>query len=435
MYQVDWKLEARNIGLVLLLAALIGLIFQQFFLCLFMGSVAYSGWFLYQLHRVQKWLSEDEQLHPPESYGLWGEVLNGIYHRQKRKCDQLERVQARLDYLRGCFQALNDGVIMLDEYAVIEWANPAVERLLGISAQADIGQSLTNLVRNPGFVKYFESEDYEEFLEFSPQQNSDLYLQLQITFFGKGSRLLFVRDITHTHRLQQMRKDFIANVSHELRTPLTVITGYLETLLGSPLGEDLRWRKAMEQMLAQSHRMESLVRDLILLSRLEAIPEVMDQQDIDLEPMLQVIRDEVATAIKGERHIELYCDNSLKLSGHPDELRSAFTNLVMNAAKYSEEGDSITVRWYTDNEAAYLEVKDTGIGIDEFHIPRLTERFYRVDPSRHTETGGTGLGLAIVKHVLSRHQAELRVESQLGEGSRFICVFPLQRAIPESVSA
>jgi two-component system phosphate regulon sensor histidine kinase PhoR len=350
----------------------------------------------------------------------------------KKRSDELDLLKSRLAYLRDSFASLTDGVVILDAAGNIEWNNQAAEQLLGLNFPTDKGQPLINLVRNPQFVQYFEAKDYDEFLELSPQQNADLHLQVQISFFGQGSRLLFVRDITHTYRLQQMRRDFVANVSHELRTPLTVITGYLETLSDSSLASDVRWRRAIDQMLAQSHRMESLVRDLILLSRLESVPDAIEQNKVDVLPLLQMIAEEVRSAIKGQRTIEISCDQSISLMGHKDELRSAITNLVMNAAKYSEEGDTITVRWYADQQAAYLEVKDTGIGIADYHIPRLTERFYRVDQSRHVETGGTGLGLAIVKHVLSRHQAELNITSVLGEGSAFTCVFPLMRTVVNS---
>ena len=435
MYHLDWKVEAKNLILILLLAGLLGFIFQQLFFFLFISLLGYCLWMLYQLNSIQSWLVNRDTADLPESRGLWGEVLNGIYRLHKEKIDQFELLESRLNYIRNSFSALADGVVMLDPVGNIEWSNTAAEKLLGLHFPADKGQHLLNLVRNPAFINYYEKEQYNDPLEFSPQQHSDSYLQVQINFFGEGSRLLFIRDITHTHRLQQMRKDFVANVSHELRTPLTVITGYLETISDSDMVSDLRLRRAVDQMLMQSHRMEGLVRDLILLSRLEAVPETVEQNRVELQPMLMMIRDEVQSAVKGERNIEVECDQTLSLIGHEDELRSAFANLVMNAAKYSEDGDTITIRWYADRQSAYLEVQDSGIGIDDHHIPRLTERFYRVDPSRQTETGGPGLGLAIVKHVLSRHQAELNIESQIGVGSTFTCVFPLMRTIVHSDTA
>lgn len=435
MYQIDWKVEARNLLLILLLAGFFGLLTQHLFLCLFIALLAYCIWSLRQLNRIQGWLLDPEDSPPPESSGLWGEVLNGLYRLDQHHVKEREQLNTRLNYLIDSFKALTDGVVMLDRQGNIEWSNQAAEQLLGLHFPEDQGQPLVNLVRTPSFVKYFEAEKYDEFLEFSPQQNADLNLQIQVNFFGEGSRLVFARDITHTYRLQQMRKEFVANVSHELRTPLTVITGYLETLSGSPLADDLRWRRAFDQMLMQSHRMESLVRDLILLSRLEAVPEAADHSEIDVQPLLQMIVDEVRSAIKGQRVFDIHSDQSLALLGHENELRSAFANLVMNAAKYSEEGDQIWISWTADKQAAYLEVKDSGIGIADYHLPRLTERFYRVDQSRHVETGGTGLGLAIVKHVLSRHHGELRIESELGVGSTFTCVFPLAQTVAHSHTA
>ncbi len=282
MVTVSWKMEAGRLLLAVFSAGLIGYLIHMPWLSMLLVALAFCGWYCYQLSRIQHWLERDEQAAPPESRGLWGEVFNGIYRFHRRHIREQQRLQHRLAYLREALASLSDGVIMLDNTGNIEWSNKSAEGLLGLSFPADQGQPLINLVRNPSFVKYFETGNYERKLELAPYQHDERFLQFEISFFGKGSRMVFVRDITEAHRLQQMRKDFIANVSHELRTPLTVITGYLETMRDSDMLADERLQRPIKQMIGQSHRMESLVRDLIMLSRLEAVPEVFEQSRIDV---------------------------------------------------------------------------------------------------------------------------------------------------------
>ena len=435
MHSVDWRIECRNVALLLCISGLLGWTIGYLGWGLFCGGAIYIVWTLYQLHRVQRWLNLQSVDAPPESKGLWGDVLDGIYRLQRRSLEERGRLQATVDYLRDSFASLADGAVMIDKRGNIEWSNRAAEFLLGLRYPDDTQQQLINLIRHPEFIHYFEGGEYQQPLEMVSPNNTSIDLQITITRFGRGSRLLFARDITHTNRLQRMRKEFVANVSHELRTPLTVINGYLETLLDNNIKDDLRWRRAVEQMLSQSHRMETLVKDLIVLSRLESVPEVVEQNQIDVFAMVNMIREEVLASVKGKRNIVIDCQPNLELLGHPDELRSAFANLMMNAAKYTRDDGLITVRWYTDKENAYFEVEDNGVGIDAHHIPHLTERFYRVDKSRSIDTGGTGLGLAIVKHILLHHQSELVIDSIYGEGSTFTCVFPLVRCVSQSNSA
>ncbi len=446
MHNVDWKIECRNLGLILLLAGLVGWAVGLLPWLLFFSSLAYIGWTLFQLQRIQSWLSQKADTYPPESKGLWGDVLDGIYRLQRQGQEERLRLQAAVDYLQDSFASLDDGAVMIDKRGNIEWSNVAAEKLLGLRYPDDQSQQLVNLIRSPEFIRYFEGDEYSNSLLIDSPHNSHYQLQISISYFGRGSRLLFARDVTENNRLQQMRKDFVANVSHELRTPLTVINGYLETLsenIGNQgnvqsidiTPNELRWRRAVDQMLNQSRRMEGLIKDLIALSKLESISEDGKDRPLEVEPMLQAIREEVLTAFKGKREINLECDSSLRLVGNSDELRSAFANLVMNAAKYSYGDGVITIRWYGDTRHCYLEVEDNGEGIDDIHLPRLTERFYRVDKSRSIETGGTGLGLAIVKHILLRHQAELKIRSTLGEGSTFTCEFPSMRALAQPHTA
>jgi two-component system phosphate regulon sensor histidine kinase PhoR len=431
MHTIDWKTECRSLALLLAVSALVGWYVGLLPWFLFVGTLGYVVWTLLQLRRMHLWLNQKENTSPPESIGFWGEVFDSIYRRQRQRDEENERLQAAVHYLQASFASLDDGAVMIDERGNIEWSNQAASELLGLRYPEDRRQQISNLIRSPEFSQYFEANDYTFPLQIVSSHNSLYHLQIMIKHFGEGSRLLFARDITETNRLQQMRTDFIANVSHELRTPLTVIKGYLETFAEygfsdekNSVGES-RSKRMVAQMVAQSDRMEMLVKGLMVLARLESVPEVANLEPVMLFPMLSSIREEVLTAVTGERIIRIECDENSQIRGNSFELRSAFSNLVMNAAKYTQPGSEIVVRWQVGSRSAALEVEDNGEGIDSYHIPRLTERFYRVDKSRASETGGAGLGLAIVKHILLRHKAHLTVTSSLGEGSVFRCEFSL----------
>ncbi len=433
MQNLDWKDEARKFFWLLLAAFIIGWLTGVPGWTLLAAALAYIAWNLRQLHRLQRWLADPAYDEPPQAGGIWGEVLDAIHRRQRQYKEEHIRLQRVVDYLRDSFASIADAVVMIDPDGAIDWSNHASERLLGLHHPEDSGQQLLNLIRSPDFIDYYEGGDYSHAFTLSSPANPALELNCQITCFGKGSLLLFARDITENSRLQQMRSDFVANVSHELRTPLTVICGYLDHFL-SVDQVDERQAKAFKQMFAQANRMERLIKDLLLLSRLESVPDSSQQQDIDVLAAMATIREEILAAFKGERTITLEGDASLRLVGSWEELQSAFSNLVMNAAKYTESGGHINIRWYSDDDNAYLQVEDDGVGIDSHHLPRLTERFYRVDKSRSIDTGGTGLGLAIVKHVLMRHNAELLIDSRSGAGSSFSCAFPLSQTFIEQVS-
>jgi len=314
---------------------------------------------------------------------------------------------------------------MLDSDGNLEWWNRAAETLLGLKTPQDGGQPVTNLVRHPRFKEYFERENYVEPLEIPSPINDHLRVQLNITRYGNNEHLMLVRDVTRIHQLEQMRKDFVANVSHELRTPLTVIAGYLETLLDNVDDVNPRWARALQQMGQQGARMQTLLNDLLLLAKLEATDYPSDNQPVAVETLLKTVQAD-AQALSGPRgqRISLDVEPGVRLKGSESELRSAFSNLVFNAVKYTQEGGSIRIRWWADAQGAHLTVQDSGPGIEAKHLPRLTERFYRVDSSRASNTGGTGLGLAIVKHVLLRHRGRLEISSVVGHGSTFTCHFP-----------
>ena len=417
--------------LLLLVAAclVVGLISGYYGWSLAIGLAFYLGWTLKQLLRLHEWLRQhkpDEA--PPDGYGLWGEVFDSIYHLQRRDQRVRGRLQAVIDRVQESTAALKDAVIMLDSDGNLEWWNLAAETLLGLKTPQDSGQPVTNLVRHPRFKEYFEQGNYGEPLDIPSPVNDHLRIQLYITRYGNNEHLMLVRDVTRIHQLEQMRKDFIANVSHELRTPLTVICGYLETLLDNVDDVNPRWKRPLSQMQQQGERMQTLLNDLLLLAKLEATDYPSDNQPVQVERLLRTVKSD-AQALSGQRNqtITLEAQADVALKGSETELRSAFSNLVFNAVKYTPDGGSIRIRWWADASGAHLSVQDSGVGIDSKHLPRLTERFYRVDSSRHASTGGTGLGLAIVKHVLLRHRARLEISSMLGHGSTFTCHFaPVQ---------
>jgi two-component system, OmpR family, phosphate regulon sensor histidine kinase PhoR len=433
----NWKSEFYRLLLWLIAGLFIGWLFNITPWAVAVAACGFAVRSIYKLHQLQQWLAHRSSIEPPEASGMWGEVMDGLYRMQQKYRRERVRLRALISYLRESFTTLPYGAVIIDPDNNIEWSNHAAQALLGLRYPEDSGQQIINLVRAPEFIKYFESEEYSQPLELSSPAQSTAHLQIHITFFGKRSRLLFARDVTQTYRLEQMRKDFVANVSHELRTPLTVINGYLETFADvAPTGSDNpRWRRALDQMLVQSRRMQTLINDLLLLSRLETLPQADNQQAWPMRPILEIIREEALASVGDTRSISIDCDDNIAVIGQRDELHSAFANIVFNAVRYTEAGGKIAIRWFAERDDACLEVRDNGIGIDADHIPRLTERFYRVEKSRSMDTGGTGLGLAIVKHVLIRHHAQLLITSQAGVGSAFTCVFPAAQIVREPMLA
>ena len=428
----DWRgAVVRRLLLLVGACLLLGALTGEYAWVLACGLAIHLAWTLSQLLRLHKWLREhktDEP--PPDGYGLWGEVFDSIYHLQRRNQKARGRLQAVIDRVQESTTALKDAVVMLDSQGNLEWWNRAAETLLGLKTPQDSGQQLANLVRDPRFKEYFERGNYAEALEIPAPTNDRRRLQFHITRYGNREHLLLVRDVTRLYQLEQMRKDFVANVSHELRTPLTVIAGYLETLLDNVEAVNPRWLRALQQMQQQGARMQTLLNDLLLLAKLESTDYPSDNQPLAIDLLLLSIKND-AQALSGDQQhrISLEADPHLKLKGSEAELRSAFSNLVFNAVKYTPAGGDIRIRWWGDEQGAHLAVSDTGMGIETRHLPRLTERFYRVDSSRASNTGGTGLGLAIVKHVLLRHRGNLEISSVPGKGSTFTCHFAAAQVV------
>jgi two-component system phosphate regulon sensor histidine kinase PhoR len=322
--------------------------------------------------------------------------------------------------------AMPDGVVLLNPEAEILWFNRTAGMLLGLHGRSDMGLRIENLVRQPEFVQYLRSGDYSVPVVVRTTSSTELFLALQLVPYGAGQLLLLVRDVTHQARLEAMRKDFVANASHELRSPLTVISGYLETLAADP-GLEASLAAPLAEMQRQAQRMNAIVRDLLELSKLEASDREVVGDFIDVRALLAQLKKDVMARPVHPSQVTTSCEADEQLLGDEVLIHSAFSNLVDNAVKYTAVDGSISVRWWVDGAGGHFEVADTGIGISPEHIPRLTERFYRVDAGRSRATGGSGLGLAIVKHVLQRHGGSLEIVSAEGQGSRFICHFPPHR--------
>ena len=379
--------------------------------------------------RVARW-AQDPSGAPPADMGAWDDALASIYRYLRTQSRALQESHDTLQSMMAGAQALPDGVVTLDGEFQIDWCNRTAMRHLGLRLPHDRGSMLLNLVRAPDFVAYAQSGDWPEpVLVRLSNSGQERVMMMQLARYGQDQHLLISRDVTQIEKLETTRRDFVANVSHELRTPLTVLAGFLETLRDMP--QDAMPAEQREQyiglMYEQAQRMQAIVEDLLTLSALESSPGA-GPSIVNMSELLQRARQQ-AEALSNGRHVfEWHVDENLDLLGNAGELTSAVSNLLTNAVRYTPDGGRITVFWETGEEgAARYRVQDTGIGIAARHIPRLTERFYRVDRGRSRAVGGTGLGLAITKHVAMRHDAALDIESEPGKGSTFSLRFPPER--------
>ena len=381
-----------------------------------------------QLAILDRWL-QNAHSPLPDTSGKWGDVFTRLARLVRDQNQSHQNISAALERLRSATSAMPEGVVILDELDRIEWCNPVAEKHLGVNSSLDTGQHITHLVRHTRFAEFLVARNYTEPLVIKQHRKRGLILSLQFVPYGDKQKLLLSRDITELERTQTMRRDFVANVSHELRTPLTVIGGFLETLSDESPSDPETRKWALGLMADQTQRMQGLVDDLLTLSRLEETENLVREEHVDVPEMLRELYEEAKSLSGGRHQISLHLDTSAKLLGNMHELRSAFSNLISNAIRYTPNDGTITLTWAIRNGQGVFAARDTGIGIEPEHISRLTERFYRVDRGRSRETGGTGLGLAIVKHVLSCHQAKLEITSEPGKGSCFSALFPETRLL------
>jgi two-component system phosphate regulon sensor histidine kinase PhoR len=382
---------------------------------------------LRERQRLADWAAKPSAEDVPDVGGPWGDIYARLYRLLREQSRSRAGLSHALWRFRHAGEAMPDGVLVLDADNRIEWMNPVAEEHFGLGLKRDRQQTITNLVRHPAFVAYLESPTYAEPL--SLRGDSDRILSIQLVPYGDNEKMILSRDVTRWERLESVRRDFIANVSHELRTPLTVMKGFLETLTDTERTDEKVYRRSLELMTGQAERMQRLVEDLLMLSRLEDSRSLLREEPLDAPALVAAVVQEAQSLSRGQHHFSTNLE-SVWLLASREEIRSAFSNLVTNAVRYTPPGGDIVVTWTLEDAGPVLRVRDNGEGIAPEHIPRLTERFYRVDRGRSRASGGTGLGLAIVKHVMQRHQGRLAIESEVGAGSTFSCHFPTARALP-----
>jgi len=398
------------------------------------GAMTWMFWDNWRLRRVLRWLQTEDWGNEPHLSHAWGLLVERVRKLQKNLSSKARDSQARLDEFLSAIQSSPNGVLLLDSQGRIEWCNLTAADHLGIDPQRDLMQHVTNLVRDPQFSSYLSAREFDTEVTIPgplATPSKPVVVAIRIHPYGKKRRLMLSRDVTAVQQAEAMRRDFVANVSHEIRTPLTVLSGFVETLQTLELNDVERFHY-LGLMATQADRMQSLVSDLLMLSKLEGSPVPNRQTSVKASELLARCVEEargLSRVMASVEHVfSVDTSQDFELAGNETELASALSNLLNNAVRYTPAGGHISagLRWLDSNDAE-IWVADTGPGIATEHMPRLTERFYRVDRSRSRDTGGTGLGLAIVKHVAQRHGGQIRIESRLGEGSVFTLHFPSDR--------
>lgn len=407
-----------------ILATIISLFIGHFLYLLLAICVVYSLRQAFLQHQLEQWLKSGAKSNYPTNRGGWDEIYYHIFCLKKANKKRKKQLSLIIEQLRKSTAALPDAIVVLGEHGEISWFNNAAKNTLGLKKK-DIGQRLPNLMRTPSFIEFLSNKDPASILSIKAPTNERITLQLKIVSYAKNAHLLVAHDITFLKNIERMRKDFVDNISHELRTPLTVLKGYLETLTDMDDNHSALLSHSLQQMNNQTLRMQYLVDDLLLLANLETTKT--QHECVEVSPLLKQVCQESSALEQLNSRIELFIDTNINIMGDAQELRGAFSNLIVNALKYSAEDSIVTVQWYQSGENLILDITDRGEGIPEHEIPKITERFYRANAQRNHETHGTGLGLAIVKHTLSRHDAQLQIRSEPGKGSCFSCIFPKQR--------
>lgn len=423
-HPVTWLRSMAKVSVLLTCCALLGVYIQQVAFTLLVGVSGLLGLYYWRLYRLNDWLWNSKKITPPDSSGIWSQVYQGIYARNLKNRNKRKALGELLRRFRQGSEALPDAALVVDNSAEITWCNRLARIELGLRWPEDMGQKVYDCVNDKQFTTFFHANCFDKPIEIVSPINPNKVLELRIVPYEHDHLMILIRDVTRLTQIEKMRKDFVANVSHELKTPLTVINGYLEMLpengeLPAPM-----MKKAVSEMRSQSTRMQSLIEELLELSRIEASSERTFEKLVNVPQLLWQIQAE-AEALNRDRQHKIFFDISpiLYVYGIESELRSAFSNLIFNAINYTPNNGVIEINWYMQDDQANFSVRDNGEGIAAEHIDRLTERFYRVDKARSRTTGGSGLGLSIVKHVLSHHNSSLMINSDVGKGAEFSCRF------------
>jgi two-component system phosphate regulon sensor histidine kinase PhoR len=423
-----WQVSIGRFLVLLLIAGAVGLASGHPMAVLLAALFGYSCWSLYSLYRMQQWLHSRRRERPLEDSGVWSDITEFVYRKLRTERSRKRRLIALLRAFREAAAALPDGVVVLDRERRIRWFNESAGRLLRLAAPRDGGKPVDDFVPLAARQWLVEGPNSEPLIDVPAPHDEALRLSLRLIHYGRDQVMLVVRDITPLMRLEQVRRDFVANVSHELRTPLTVLHGYLDMIEPD---EVPHWAPMLADLRGQSRRMAQIVEDLLTLSRLEARQEPPDER-VAMRPLLASLKRDAEALGQGAHEVHLHIATDFDLRGSNQYLHSAFSNLIGNAVRYTPAGGRIDIHWERADDGLRLRVVDTGYGIPAEHLPRITERFYRVSTSRSRAHGGTGLGLSIVKHALALHHARLEIESEVGRGSSFTCVFPPEAALAAS---
>lgn len=428
----SWSQTLFRLLIVLGIAAIVGLFVGKLLPALIIALLLVLASIYYQLYKLSNWLWHSRTMAPPKSSDIWYHIYEGVYYLQRRNRSKRKNLGELVKRFREGSEALPDAAVVIDKDNNITWCNRNAKIELSLRWPDDKGRRIDNLIRHPQFIDFLHKGDYQFPIEIPAPTNPNKMFEYRMMEYGEDQLLLIVRDVSRVYQLEKMRKDFVANVSHELKTPLTVINGYLEVLESTTEGTPPIVSKALSEMGTQTQRMQILIEDLLVLSRIESSNERIFEKVVNMNSMLSQIELEAQALNKDKQHkISFEIDKELKIYGVESELRSACSNLIFNALNYTPENGRIVVSWKRSMSGALFSVKDNGEGIEEKHLRRLTERFYRVDKARSRTTGGSGLGLSIVKHVLHHHNTVLDVKSSIGKGSEFSFLLP-EELIAES---
>lgn len=424
-YPQSWSKTLLRFCLYLSVTVIVGLMFDNVILAItVMLAVLLISNYIH-LYKLTKWLWQSRAMSPPSAPGIWHHIYEGIYYLQRRNRAKRKNLGELVKRFREGSEALPDAVVVIDKEANIMWCNRNARIELGLRWPDDKGRRIDNLIRHPSFVEFLHQGDYQFPIEVPAPTNPNKMFEYRIMEYGEDQLLLIIRDVSRVSHLEEMRKDFVANVSHELKTPLTVINGYLEVLETTSTDAPPIVGKALSEMGSQTKRMQVLIEDLLILSRIESSSDRIFENVIDMQSMFNQIQLEAQALNKEKQHEIIFkIDKDLKVYGVETELRSACSNLIFNAVHYTPVKGKLTIIWKRRSNGAFFAVQDNGDGIEDKHLRRLTERFYRIDKARSRKTGGSGLGLSIVKHVLHHHNAVLDINSTVGKGSEFSFLLP-----------